>query len=68
MVKKNLTKEQKELLDMGTKIILSNGDTYRYLPFWFKETEGDVFQEIINFEKLPKDLIDELNKIREGKG
>lgn len=54
-MKIKFTKETIELFkQLGTVVYV--GDTYLYMPYWFKETENkDVF-EVTPTGKLPKDL------------
>jgi hypothetical protein len=58
-VKVELTKSQKELFTrMGTVINTQKGEKYLYMPFWFKEIEGEeTAHEIMTFEQMPKELI-----------
>ena len=37
---------------------------YYYIPFWFKETEGEKGLKLISFNKLPTELIDAIKAIR----
>lgn len=57
-----LSKEQIELLNIGTKLRLDS--TYYYLPFWFKATEEEGVFECFSLEHLPKELVDYLPKMR----
>jgi hypothetical protein len=56
-MKVKITKEQQELLDTGTMVITPENVTYRYLPFWYKETEDEGVFEVIPLGKLPDDLV-----------
>lgn len=58
-----LTKDQIDLLFMDTTIKTDKEDQYFYLPFWFKK-EKDKYFTILSFKKLPKDLIEEIDKIK----
>ena len=62
-------KEQTYLFDqIGTIVNTVNGNTYRYLPFWFKETHKENVYEIFTFERLPDELIEAIKKIRDSNG
>ena len=50
------------LPEIGTVICPDDGNTYLYLPYWFKDT-GD-FYETMNWEHLPEELIVHLDVIR----
>ena len=76
MTKIKLTKEQFELLQTGTAVVLPNGDSYYYLPFWFKKCVGDLPEhpafdyntifETYTFDNLPKELKDVIDAERSG--
>lgn len=64
--KVQLSKDQRALLYLGTKIVVNGGDiTYHYLPFWFKSTEEEGIFECFDYGHAPKELIDFINKERE---
>ena len=54
-MKIKLTKEQIELLSIGSRIVTSEGD-YSNLPYWFKK-RNDGFFDAFLFDKLQEDLI-----------
>lgn len=64
-MKVNLSQEQQDLFkNFGSVVNTAEGNTYRYLPFWYKETDvKDVF-EIISLEKVPDDLKDAIKDTR----
>lgn len=41
------------------------GEIYYYMPYWFKDLGNGKFEQI-RFENLPKDVIDLINKERNG--
>lgn len=62
-------KEQTDLFNqIGTIVNTANGNTYRYLPFWFKETDQENVYELLTFEKLPDELIETIKDMRESNG
>ena len=54
MTKIKLTKEQIDIFEMGTVIHFPDNIQYMYFPFWIKKENGEF--ELINPEKLPKEL------------
>jgi len=48
-----LTAEQQELLKNLSSQIFVDGKKWHYMPFWFKEKEGAVY-EVCTFEQLPE--------------
>ena len=65
MIKVKFPKEQMELLNnMGTIVNTVSGETYRYLPQWFRETEEEGVFELFTFENLPDELIDTIKDMR----
>lgn len=57
-MKVKFPKEQTDLFNnIGTIVNTSEGSVYRYLPFWFKETEEEDVYELFTFEQLPDELI-----------
>lgn len=68
MPKIRLSKKEIQLFnDFGTTIITREGDTYRYLPFWFKQTKQKSVFELITFAQLPDDVLDDTKTMREIK-
>ncbi len=58
MTKVKFPKEQIDLFDnIGTVVNTPSGETYRYLPHWFRETWEEGVFELFNFENLPDELI-----------
>lgn len=60
-VKINLTEEQKKLLNHNAKTVRVNGNTYYYLPFWFKDNKDGTFNMYHLEEKLPTELVSVIN-------
>jgi len=58
--------EQTLSLFRNGHIVEANGETYMYFPFWLKKTDEEFEFELLGLEKLPTDLIDSINRIREG--
>ena len=59
MIKVKFSKEQVNFFDkIGTIVNAESGKTYRYLPYWFRETEEEGVYELFTFERLPDELID----------
>ena len=56
-MKIKISKEQQELLHTGIMVITNENVIYRYLPFWYKETEDEDLFEEIPLGKLPEDLV-----------
>ena len=48
---------------IGTVVVCPSGKTYKYLPYWFKE-EGNGVYTPMSFEKLPKELIENIKRMR----
>lgn len=66
MVKIKLTKEESELFDnLGIIVTLKNGDIYKFLPFWFKETKEDSIFEAHSFERVPEELKEHIYEMRD---
>lgn len=58
-------KEQISIFDqLGTIVNTEDGNTYRYLPFWFKETDEEDVYEVLTFDQLPDDLIESITNSR----
>ena len=65
MMKLKFSKEQTDLFNqVGTIVNTANGNIYRYLPFWFKETEQEGVYELLTFEQLPDELIETIKDMR----
>ena len=66
-MKVKFPKEQIDLFNqIGTIVNTANGNTYRYLPFWFKETEQEDVYELLTFEKLSDELIETIKDMRDS--
>ena len=63
MQKIKLSQKESNLLNNGT-VISVGGNTYRYLPFWYKDTDEEGVYEEYSFEELPYDLIAYINDQR----
>ncbi len=64
-MKVKFPKEQIDLFNnIGTIVTTEEGSTYKYLPFWFKETDEEGVYELFKFEQLPNELIDTIKNIR----
>jgi len=65
-MKIQITKEQKNLLETGSKIQLNNSDDefLYFLPFWFKFKEGELTGELFMLETLPEEFKDHIKSIR----
>lgn len=62
-MKIKLTQDHIDLLKMGNVTCFANGNTYYYLPFWFKiDSNGEVETYI---EALPEELTEKLKRNRE---
>jgi len=69
IMKVKFPKEQTDLFNqIGTIVNTANGSTYRYLPFWFKETDQEDVYELLTFEKLPDELIELIRDMRDSNG
>jgi hypothetical protein len=64
MIKVKFSKEQIDLLNTGTIVTTASGETYRYLPYWFRETNEEGVYELFTFEKLTDELIETIKDIR----
>jgi len=67
-----LTKEQIDLLEIGSKLQIrvneedfedDKFETWYYFPFWMKKIEDDVF-EMVHFESLSENIKNLINKER----
>ena len=56
-MKIKISKEQQKLLHTGIMVTTNENVIYRYLPFWYKETEDEDLFEEIQLGKLPEDLV-----------
>lgn len=59
-----LTEEQLDFLQNVSTIIPDGNNNWYYMPFWFKQIDGEKF-EIVNFEKLPESVTNTLKALRE---
>lgn len=65
-MKVKFPKEQIDLFNnIGTIVNTAEGSVYRYLPFWFKETEEEGVYELFTFEQLPDEFIEIIAKEHE---
>lgn len=55
-MKVKLTKSQKDLLNIGSKVEGLDGHFYYYIPFWFRSTDNSNIFEQYHLEKLPDEL------------
>jgi len=63
-MKVKFPKEQTDLFNnIGTIVNTAEGRVYRYLPFWFKETEEEDVYELFTFEQLPDELIESIKSM-----
>jgi len=63
MMRVKFSKEQTDWFDQVSSVInTASGDTYQYLPYWFKKTDEEGVYDIIPFEMLPGELIALLSK------
>ena len=67
-MKVKFSKEQIDLFNIGTIINTADGSIYRYLPFWFKETDEEGVYELFTFEQLPDELIETIKSMRGSNG
>jgi len=63
-----LTSEQMQIFEIAASKITSGKNTYYYFPFWMACTERENEFEQLSFEKLPDDLIQQLNNERNPSG
>lgn len=69
IMKVKFPKEQTDLFNnIGTIVNTAEGSVYRYLPFWFKETEEEGVYELFTFEQLPDELIETIKSMRDSNG
>ena len=69
MMKVKFSKEQVDLFNnIGTIVNTAEGNTYGYLPFWFKETDEKGVYELFTFEQLPNELIETIKSMRDSNG
>lgn len=62
-MKLKLPKRTVDLFDeVGQVVTTSEGNTYRYFPFWIKDTKNDTIFELMSLDKLPDDLTEEIKK------
>lgn len=67
MTIKKLNEDEKNLLTRwGTLIITETGEKYFYLPFWFRQIDNENF-EMIAFENLPTEVIDDIKAYEKSK-
>jgi hypothetical protein len=65
MIKIKLTKEESELFDnLGTVVVLGNGDTYKFLPYWLKETKEDSVFETHSLDSVPEEVKEHILEMR----
>lgn len=59
--------EQQELLSSGNKIIDKHGNTWYYLPYWFKKPKNGHIEhfELFSSDGLPEEFREQLKKLRE---
>ena len=68
-MKVKFPKEQTDLLNnIGTIVNTADGNVYKYLPFWFKETDEKGVYELFTFEQLPDELIETIKSMRGSNG
>jgi hypothetical protein len=60
-MKLQLTEEQKQLLERGSKVILADDTEYHFLPFWFKTKDGET--EAISLERVEIDAPELYNSL-----
>ena len=66
-MKVKFPKEQIDLLNnIGTIVNTADGSVYKYLPFWFKETDEEGIYELFTFEQLPDELIETIKSMRDS--
>lgn len=60
-----LTKEQEDLLFVGTVVVDKEGKKWYCLPFWFKKSdEFGTHYEQYSLEKLPEEFKKQLVKLK----
>jgi len=60
------TEDQFDLFKtLGTEIKRSDGNSYYYFHHWVKQNGDSNEVELLSFEKLPDELIDEINQRRD---
>lgn len=57
-----LTEDQKDFLNMGSRIITPEFK-YSYIPYWFREDKEGNFEMFI-LDKLPEDLVEKIKEDR----
>ena len=60
-----LTNKQVELIQTGSHAMV-NGNSYYFLPFWFKQTDKKNVFELHYLDHLPDELKKVIKKSREG--
>ena len=65
MEKIKLTGKQAELIHTGSRAMV-NGNSYYFLPFWFKEIDKKNVFELHYLDHLPDELKEVIKKSREG--
>ena len=63
-MKLKLTKEQVELLEIGSKLKYSDNEYLYFLPMWFKIEVGSNIAEVFNLENLPDNIKKIIEKFR----
>lgn len=61
-----LTEEQQEFLEKTSRLMVKDGATWMYMPFWFKKEANGKFQ-MVNYENLPDSVKAELRRLQKGK-
>jgi len=62
-MKYKLKKEHSEFLKVfASKIKIDNGETWYYMPFWWKQKNNDVY-EVFDFDSLPEYLKENIKKL-----
>lgn len=60
-----LTKEQEELLKSGTHIIDKYGNTWFYIPYWFKQRKEMTSEyKVFSPDTLPEEFRIQLERLR----
>lgn len=60
-----LVKTDSEFLETASrKVVLTDGRTFFYCPYWFEKVSEDTYQQY-SFEQLPIELIDQVLLNRE---
>lgn len=65
-MKVQVKKEVAEFFESTASMVKINSNTYYYMPFWFKTTEDKEIFDELNWDELPKDLINFITSLREG--